>query len=164
MHYHAGVQIIQTTAMHGITGTVVFMVLSTIPILFTLYCSWSWQCVSSNDILLEKTVSQRTFMSLSQLAKYSIHVDRSFVQLCFSYLPDTVLLLSHCSSQSLIDMSLFIAPILIVILFKPVWHKLRQLFCSCCSKGSLGTTAATQDTTAYVCRCLHATLYTVKPV
>ena len=140
-----------TENSNGITGTAVVMVLSAIPILFTILFLVMTVCFIKKHTIRESSATERALLRFGVFATIGQGMNAFGQIIC----PSLLLVLSSHRDRSVIItilgtifvMSLFTAPILIVILFTPVWHKLRQWFCINCKKCSFQLTTATQATT-----------------
>ena len=138
----------------GNTSTVVLMALSAIPILFTILFLVMTVCFIKKHTIKENSITEKALLKLGLFTTISQVFNAVGQIIC----PAVFLALSSHRDRSVVitilgaifDMSLFTAPILVVVLFKPVWHKLRQWFCICCKKCSFQPVAATQATTLSV--------------
>ena len=140
-------------AINEIIVTVVFILLSTFPILFTLLililtvCYIKWHTIRENKVAEKALIKFGFFVTAGQGINAVGQIICPTLFLVLLSQGDRSAIIT--TLMAIFDLSLFTVPIFIVIFFKPVWHKLRKWFevCSCSDKCCFRTTSATQDTT-----------------
>ena len=131
---------------NGTIGIVVFIIISTFPILVTIIFLVLTICYIKRHTIRAHSASDKALLKFGFFITIGQAINAAAQIMC----PAVLLVLSSHRDRSAVvtvlsaifDLSLMTTPILTVIFFKPVWHKLRKWLCNCCRNCSIRFTAA----------------------